>query len=88
MINVMVMSTHLVTLSSLLWLRFTIIPPKMDTMKGLWTPSSCPNIGAWRFYGSFARSRLKENGFLPVAKQGNKLDWTHLSHRGVPMVST
>jgi integrase/recombinase XerD len=26
--------------------------------------------------------------FLPVAKQGNKLDWTHLSHRGVPMVST
>jgi integrase/recombinase XerD len=26
--------------------------------------------------------------FLPIAKQGNKLDWTHLSHRGVPMVST
>lgn len=26
--------------------------------------------------------------FLPVAKHENKLDWTHVVHRGVPMVST
>jgi hypothetical protein len=75
MIIVMVMSTHPVTLSSLLWLHYHHISAENGHHEG----SLCM---------AFLRvvRKVKVEGkwqFLPVAKQGNKLDWTHLSHRGV-----